>query len=92
MSNSNETSNGSKSSIQFFAAINRNDLATASLFMPDIVRKEPKDSQAPIRSAAAVTTNHQRSQHLARRRPSRSRASFRTATKVVVYLHARPPA
>lgn len=91
MSNSNETSNEVEILNQFFAAINRNDLATAiAFFAPDIVRKEPEGfpTSGTYHGAAAVAANLTNGRGTWAEGSCDPEGFFQNGDKVVVYLHA----
>lgn len=91
MSNSNETSNEVEILNQFFAAINRNDLATAiASFAPDIVRREPEGfpTSGTYHGAAAVAANLTNGRGTWVEGSCDPEGFFQNGDKVVVYLHA----
>jgi len=91
MSNSNETSNEVEILNQFFAAINRNDLATAiAFFAPDIVRKEPEGfpTSGTYHGAAAVAANLINGRGTWAEGSCDPEGFFQNGDKVVVYLRA----
>ena len=91
MSNSNETSNEVEILNQFFAAINRNDLATAiAFFAPDIVRKEPEGfpTSGTYHGASAVAANLTNGRGTWAEGSCDPEGFFQNGDKVVVYLRA----
>ncbi len=91
MSNSNETSNEVEILNQFFAAINRNDLATAiAFFAPDILRKEPEGfpTSGTYHGASAVAANLTNGRGTWAEGSCDPEGFFQNGSKVVVYLHA----
>ena len=91
MLSSNETSNEVEILNQFFAAINRNDLATAiASFAPDIVRREPEGfpTSGTYHGAAAVAANLTNGRGTWVEGSCDPEGFFQNGDKVVVYLHA----